>query len=500
MVFSLENPIPREVKDPDDLQEWMRTYRVIPYYGDHETSSQQFLFLLKSLCDLSPTFGAVMRDRKQYTFGLNPIITQRNIPGLAGDDLELSFEEQRDFVFYLKELGIGLPKINDVGRKVEHHLQQCGNAYLLVKRFREGDAVRYRVDGVHFLHFLYVESDDPGEWFGLVSRFLGDVEKMAKYPPKLVRVTRYGEHDELRWMMNDEGYEETLIHIMLKENEDEGVFYGRPGLLAFIDDLYVTGQMGNLRSKIAATEIISKLLLAMEAPNPNTLPRKEFEESEVENNGEFDGSVISSGKILAYGKRPPMSMFEQNMWQIRELVSALGDHPTRKDYRGKKKVTSLGGVEYPNGGKPPVAIPLEINRDTEYHRYQTETSDRVVAGGLGWSVELMGYQEANATLGGNMLYDLFVMRNVTTIIPNQRMHADIWNFMLGEIVREEGMEGQFGGLGIAYKDVISEMIDKLKGEGAEGGQVRMGEEVNRAANSQEPAQQINDDGSVDDGE
>jgi len=344
MLFRLPNPIPKTVVDRDELIKSFQKYSIVPYYGTKDATSHSMLDLLSTLTDLSPTFKAVRRDLATYTFGLNLNIEGRTIPGLATDPVEVDFPTQARYADYYAGLNISLKKIIKLSRRIDHHRDVCGNAYLRIWRIEVAGAVRYEMDVPHYKHVGYLRSIDPGEEFIIISKFLDDIVEMERNPPTILRATQEGE--QIRWTQTEPGVEQAIIHIKAESDNDESDFYARPAILGALTWLYTDFQLGNLNSKVSATELITKKLLAFEAPDPNLETDDDDDSKRVE--------VTANGYIN--GRK--MDRFERNMLILKELTTNIGRHPSAL---GPDRATStIGGVEYPHGAKEPTQIDLEV--------------------------------------------------------------------------------------------------------------------------------------------
>lgn len=439
MLFQLPSPIPITVKDPDELQAFFKEYNIIPYYGTDEWTSHNFLDLLTTLTNLSPTFQMVERDLKEYTFGLNVNFVGRTIPGLVADEtVALDYNSKVDYANFLTDLGISLTQLRKLSKRIKHHLDVCGNAYLKLRRITVGGTTKYFLSVPHYKHVAYLRSIDPGERFLVISKFMGNEELMIKYKPEVLLATMAG--DTIEWTQVDDE-ERAIIHIKIDSDEDESDYYARPDILSCLTWLYVDYQLGNLNSKIAATDIITKVLLAFEGPDPNA----GFLESEVDADGNIGGK---------------MTQFQRNMLTLKKLMTNIGLHPSPTD--ATTASGSIAGIEYPHGGHAPTPIKLDVNRDVAHQTWQSEEATAVICGTMGWASELIGRRAAKATLGGNLLYDMFTIKDMSTIQPTKNFFQDLWNDLLTQICELEGGQKEFKGYGIEFPDVIGEMIGKLK--------------------------------------
>jgi hypothetical protein len=320
---------------------------------------------------------------------------------------------------------------------MDDHLAQSGNAYLAITRSRVGDSYAYRFEVLHYLHCIYTKSYDPGEWFLLHSRHLTQSGTIAGAKPKLYRVTRdIGE--PLRWMQDegDQQTERTVVHLRESVDDDEGSYYGRSNVIRFMPAYYTDFQTSNHVSKVAATAILAKKIIAIEGQDPNAIG------GEVDE----DGNEVDS--------------FQRDAFEIKRLVTVMaapGD--TIGPRPGQAEVAV---VEHPFGTNPPSAIDFEVNHDTKYLQFQEQHASSFVAASLSWDLTLTSLRQANASLGGNLLYDTYVEKNREVIAPKQDYFENLWNGVLSNIFEDENVPAPYRDLGIEFPDAVSELIKDLK--------------------------------------
>ena len=436
MFFNLENPIPEEVRDKNKiLLNFFKDHKVIPHYGTYERPSHRFLRLLEDLTQLSGAWRNILAARQRYTFGGKIRIVQRGVPGLEIEMEEVAPEQQVEFVEALGRIGLTLPAINRINRELDKHIEKCGNAWLRVRRVREGEATAWRWDVIHFLHAVYILSEDEGEEFIVYSRCLGDFETTIEEPEyKVYRVTPEGE--ELRWAEDEDGTEVAVMHLWGSEdNSAEGSYYNRSPQIGNLTWLYVDFQTGNHVSKVSAADFVTRVLLAIEGADPQTLRK-------IQSDDKFRDAFVEAGRV------------------VREAYTSMSTKNNRLGPKEDQSVVEL--IEYPNGGKPPTAINLPVNADPKYLDWQDGKAVDKIAASLGWDVILTSYRQANANLGGNLLYDTFVLKNQETIKPRQRYFEQIWNGLISQSLEWQGMGEPFVSMGIEYPDTIAEILAEIK--------------------------------------
>lgn len=442
MNFFLHNPIPRTIKDPDELSQAFIKYGIIPWYGTDEYTSHKWLDFLFTITNLSPTFKAVRKEKVAYTFGLRASLVGTARPGLALERSELPESQQLQYEQFLAEHNIRLKHILKYSKRLDHHLEVSGNAFLIIRRISVGDTVRYEFEVPHFKHVAYLDSQDEAQEFLIISKFLNDHNRLLKFPPRILRVTE--EDEPLEWNAVSDQVWEAVIHIKEENEAEESDFYSRPEIIATLDWMFVDIKLGSLAAKIAATDIITKKILAFEGPDPETELDDETEELE-----ELD----SKGNI---GKRK-VDRFTKAMGVLKELTTEIGNPANT----GGIEVSSIVGIEYPGGRNAPIAIDLEMNRDTKYHQFLHDTTVSEICASMQWSAELINRRQASATLGGNLYYDIFTSRNTTCIQPRQVKFEDIWNGVLSQIAVLEN-QPRFENYGIQLPNVIGTMLEEIK--------------------------------------
>lgn len=441
MIFKLKNPVPISVVDDSELSKMLKEFGIVPYYGTEDQSSHSFLKLLKDLTALSPTFNSCMHDLNTFAFGNHMDVRRRVIPGLVQDEAEeLGFEAKNTFTQWFMERGISIPVMIDISRRMHRQMKDCGNIFLRVRRAQVNQEVRYHLAVSHYMQTAYLRSKDKGMEFIIISK-RWDKEFMQKNRPTILQVTEYGQ--PIIWNDMGGGVEEFVLHIKNSDGNDPSDYYGRPDILSVLNWLNTDYQIGRLNSSIASTEVISKKALAFEAPNPMHIPEDDqIDEGEV--------LEISSNGELAKGKK--LDTFQRNMLVLKDLVQVDGD---------SKNAGAIVGIEYPHGGKAPIEIAIEMNRDTAHHKFQYTTAASVICDNMNWSAQLLNVREIKSGVGGNMLIDLFMTKNITTVEPIQYFFESILATVNNEICERESAPSDFKDQGFAFTDNITSLVERI---------------------------------------
>lgn len=447
MLLKLPNPIQVAIQERrwNDTQprKW-QGWRLLPQYGSSFEYGRAVVNLLSTLSEVSPTYRAAINDLKTLSFGNAFQVSLKSLPGLRLQvETQVQDTEAIAFAMLLQERGMDLISLLKVVDQIEEHLTANGNAYLRIIRVREGGAVTYRISVLHYLHVAYGENEE-GQRVIIASQWLDDEDEMKK-KGALLFVPTQAHAGAINWTRID-GTDQAVIHLKSETLAGTSGLFQRSPLLAFMPQLYTDYQMGVLSSKIAATDLVSKKILAFQGPDPNSLP-------EGEDPGQME-QINSRGDI---GARATGDYFQRNMLVLRELTSNLGRHPAEEG-QGRAPAT-LAGIEYPHGSEPPITIDLEINRDTAYHTFQTEKAASIICAALGWALELTSIRQAKATLGGNLLRDMFVLKNEVTIKPKQQWYENFLAWLIDAVLSDSGqMENAYM---LRFENNVDDIIENI---------------------------------------
>lgn len=446
MIFTLPNPVPAVPIDPEDLQTFYQRYAIIPYYGNSERSSSRFLDLLTTLAQVSPTYQACSDQLKRYTIGDAIKIVIAQIPGLVSEKQEIELPGQIAYTAFLQQHGVKVTSLIEVSKRVDDHIRASGNAYIRIMRMKVEGRLVYAIDVPHYEHCAYMISQDAGYDFLIISKFMGDEQKMMKYQPMFAAATIPG--NALRWTATkDPGIDVAVIHVRTSSNLDQCGVYGRPATIPVMAWMYVDHEVAVLNSKISASAIISKKVIAFQAPNPDTLPDERPDD-------DLPQEIGMNGKTG--GKK--MTAFQEGMLVLKNLTTNLGQHPSVNP----QGAAAIVGIQYPYGGNPPSVFDLEVNMDTNHQKFQLDQCVKFVCASQGWAPELLALRQTPSTLGGNLFYDILAAHNEATIVPRQYFFENLFNWMLNELFMNEPGYRPFLGYGICYDDVVARLLEKFK--------------------------------------
>jgi len=414
MWFEFDSPIPQQIQDSSEVFEMYSKYKLIPVYGRNTYSSNKLVEVLDSLSTVSPSLRACINDLNHYSFGNALDVQKIGIAGLVAEPAEVSQKEKETFANTLKaNINLTFPEIIRVSRELLDCDTRQGNMYLQITALTVGGRIKgVKLKSIDQKNILYIANSSTA----LVTEYF-DPSWWAKNPPEILPVSTLAETANWKKVGNDYT---TVLHIATNASGQN--FYGRPSILSVMDSLLAEYRTLVLNSKIASTETIAKLLLF-------------FEE-------------MPTDRQRGLSAETKQEQFSLRMAGIRELGTNEGKSPK-----------SIVALEYPNDTNQPLVTPVQVNRDVAYAEFTLNNAASVIYAVLGWSKELTGQIQVKTGIGANILYDLFVIKNVSTIIPIQERFESIWHWVISEIYTLAGIETPFHG--IKFQDNITVLVSKM---------------------------------------
>jgi len=267
-MLSLRTPIPETETDLERLRNMYDQLGIMPYFGSNTRQSILFLDLIKSIGELSPTYGTTIGELNKLIFGWKARIAENQTPGLDEDEAEpLPLATQKDYVNRLLEYGVNIHAWLSEFKTLNRYFTDSGNGYLRVKRVEFSGAVIYTIHPEDYLDCAYLipAKGEEDRNFVLVSPHINDPEKMKRTKNfKVLEVSFPGER--LKWQKTAKNTLEALIHVKNDDGSGKKSKYGRTSQISSIVHMYAEYYFGSLTAKIAATDIISKKLIAFQAP------------------------------------------------------------------------------------------------------------------------------------------------------------------------------------------------------------------------------------------
>ena len=423
MVFGLVNPIQEAVRNEKYLNEIFEKYEIIPYYGEGEEGSHTMLRLIYDLTSLSPSHTACKNDISTWAFGSGVDIIPVRTARVRRNEEELLSEEEKDrFEEELADIGIGLSGVIDITKVMYDNYQDSGNIYLFVRMSRVNSTWRVKIEPVHYRNAA-IKRSKSGKANRIITTEYWEEDYWQKKRPFLS--FRSDIHQAFVWAEKRGGNVlETIVHI--RRQSDGSPYYGRPSILPALESMFVEHQGQSKDCKIAGSELVAKKIITMQEPPP--------------------GRQVKPHTELKKGPyKDPVQILAES---IRKLTTNEGE-----------EAKSLALISYPQGSNAPGSIDLDLNRDTAFDQHMVDKHSSYIYALHGWDKQLTGFSPVKSNIGGNVLLDLFTVKNYATVMPEQRFYENIWGRLFTEIgkITNPGQEMRT----IKFPNLIDEVVDKL---------------------------------------
>ena len=404
--WQLNNPIPDLIADKGDLVKFFGDARfLVPYAVQKGKTAHATLRLLFDLYDLSPVQKATVTAKADFCFG-------NGIETMNGEN-----DTTNEFFDFLLSIGIDPSEVTDIARSSYRDEAVCGTTFVLARMTEVNGQWQGSIDRLPPTHCL------PGYDFDGKSDFNNTIlyndkpidtalymtsgtEKYQNWKMigKWPRVTKSGKVFETIFQMNNVGY--------------EAEFWGRP--TADTNWLYIDYQQANSTSKIAASEVLSKVLLLMKEPDAELLEQ--------------------AGKSSDQVKT--------------EITAGLRGTMTNRGAESQ----SLAAIFYDEIA--PDVVQVGINRDYAYAESVRKMTVQNICAAHGIPAALVGLEEMKVGLGGTVVMDTLVKTNGMKIVPTQKRFSRMFNHIMGFFAGYTGFD--INTHVIQFVGPIPQMIDDLK--------------------------------------
>jgi hypothetical protein len=404
--WQLNNPIPDLIADKGDLVKFFGDARfLVPYAVQKGKTAHATLKLLFDLYDLSPVQKATVTAKSDFCFG-NGIETMNGVN-----------DTTKEFFDFLLSIGIDPSEVTDIARSCYRDEAVCGTTFLLARMTEVNGQWQGSIDRIPPTHCL------PGYDFDGKSDFNNTIlyndkpidsalymtsgsEKYQSWKMigKWPRITKSGKVFETVFQMNNVGY--------------EADFWGRP--TADTNWLYIDYQQANSTSKIAASEVLSKVLLLMKEPDAELLEQagKSSEQVKVEITAGLRGTMTNRGA----------------------------------------ESQSLAAIFYDEVA--PNVVQVGINRDYAYAESVRKMTVQNICAAHGIPASLVGLEQMNVGLGGTVVMDTLIKTNYMKIVPTQMRFSRMFNHVMSFFAGYTGFD--IKAHAIQFVGPIQQMIGDLK--------------------------------------
>lgn len=422
--FTLENPLPKAVRDTGKLREFAKKFNVEPYFGSSAESAHSALNVLFDLHYHSPSHGTCVNDICSWAFEGLVDVVQRGVDGLLLDSdeaIQVDPQTKIRFAETLSEIGVKLPQIIELTKQLWTSYQIFGTAYMKYKEVTVLGVKKVFIERLTTKDVILLQADNVTEEereILVVEDYSVDAVKEGRY--EILKVFPY---------MDVEANGDRTTVFVLKNQTDDGSWYGRPPSYSSLFYQFVEYLQGDHACKVTATDLVSfAVMFIQNKPYP----------ANQENNGDQDSEIIELAKKI-----------NAKFTQKGKFSSSQG----------------IGVIGYPHGVNEPTMEKLEVNRDTNWAKLNSERASDFIYASMRWSKELSGLSSARGGIGSDILKNLFQIRQVGTINQEQTLME---RFLLEptRMMFEYANSEDLAEYRIGFIDRIGELIEKLSGSDA----------------------------------
>jgi len=365
-LYSVENPIPDEVRDSQEIQKFFTRWNFVPYAGTTKYSGQSLLVWYLMLAQLSPTHNACISKKLKYAVGgkATPINSLDPEWDTGEENAELTPAQKaayRDKVNEFIEFGAGVGKFH---RRIGWSYEATGNAWVEMTYSETLGVKRVHLKGHRVTHCLYLNTE-PGEMRVVAISPIWEESYLNKHEPRYVPLyPNFGREAD--------GTLKTMFHLKNGDNS----WYGRPESQG--SDLYKYREVQDAiyQIKQAGSNFTGQLIIEVEDDQPDS-------------NEAIDDSKAQAAGFASFADR-----FEQN-------------YTNRADEPQSVLVTAR-----PFGSRPMFVFQIKPNTNENWFKVTGDISEAKIMQSHGCTPRFMGKEVA-----GGFSQDVFVSDYVINMEP-----------------------------------------------------------------------------------
>lgn len=412
---SPDSPIPVEIQDAGELKRFFKSYSevFVPYRGTDEFTSHSLQSFLISLCDLSPTQGAVIRSKKSFAFGGKIDIVKRLDPVFnLENNSEASSPEKSEFYEFVKLInlfGPGNLKINfrEFAQWRLQDLESNGNFYFEIIEAETLGQKMFTVVIHPPNHCLYLATEKGEQRYIAISP-IWTLDYLNRKRPDVLPV-----YPTFTTAKN--GVRRSIVH-----NRTGGIWYGLPGSISSMLSQYQEFQDRDYKSKQTKGKFMGDALIEVEGDNPEHF-----------RNNDEDGE-------------------DDTITRIEENYTNKGDDPQ-----------SVVMMTRPYGSKQAYVYQFTPNTNESWFKENGALTENDILKSHSWPKRFLG-QDAATGISTNIFLDQFEIHSVTTIREMQESAGDVVN----NTVLAEAMEfferEDLSEFGLEYSSPFKFMLQERK--------------------------------------
>lgn len=417
-LYNLQNPIPSEIEDTDDLKSMFKKWRFIPYAGTTKESGQSLLIWYLMLEKLSPTHNACISKKVKYAVGSKVRFTRAQDPEFEITDEEtnpLSVNEQisyRDLLneFFEFENGIG-----DFHRNIARNFEITGNALVEMSFAETLGVIRVNLKVHRPTHWLFLETEPDEPKIVAISPIWTD-SYLNKHEPRYVPLSVPG---NVQWVK-----ENGVFHTVFQLKNGDNTWYGRPESQG--SDVYKYREVQDeiYLVKEAGANFTGRVIIEVEDTDP-----------------EHEAAIDDTGA--------ENQQFENFADRFRQNFTHQGENPQ-----------SVLVTSRPYGSRPMLVFQVKPNTNENWYKVTGEIAENKILRSHGLTRGFLGFEVQHGFATDVFISD-YVMNNAKTIEDLRDRVTKFTNAIITEGLKIINRE-QFNQFSITFATPIQGAIDEYK--------------------------------------
>lgn len=411
VLFELEDPIPKEVRDTSELSEFLEKWKLVPYAGTDKYTGHSTLAWYLMLAKLSPTNGGVIDKLAKYTVGGRGMFKRSENPDYdIGEELQpLSRQEKVTYEQAITEFIDFDGGVRNFHRLLVWGYKATGNAWVEMSVVTRNGQTRIHLRYLRQTHVMYRRTAPDEMRMGVISPIWSDAY-LRKNPPRVIPLYPN--------FTVEDGAQKTLFHLKAGDNN----WYGRPDSQSA--DLY------------KYREVQDAMYIVKQAAN------------------NFTGQIIM--EVEDDGADPAID--ETGAWEAG--FNSFADRMIENYTQRGRDPMSVFVTSRPFGSKPMFVFQVAPNTNEAWYRETGVMSENFILGAHGATLRFMGKDAANGFSTDAFVSD-YVM-NMEPVINDLRTTIMVFSNSILSVAWEILGRIELNDISLTFQSPIQSQIEQYK--------------------------------------
>lgn len=373
----IDMKLPFEVYDGDDLMDFFKKNKLVPYAGTVNHSGDQLLDFYNDMADFTPTSSSCIFAKKSMFFGNKMRLVQStdNTFDFEEEDIEVTVEKKKAYSAFINSINFG----KDIdfasfisAQYVEY--ERNGNMWMEVEMYMVGKdkVINFKRHEAKHVKYRFTTSSDRE----VEISYKWDDEYLRKNPSRVISVYPNANFSK--------GVFRTIIH-----EKDGNFWYGRPPSKGSVLNQYNEYQNMYYLNRLTSKDFIAKTIIEMEDDAP-------------------------SNNRLVNNKRDQQAGYKSTLDRFEKRFTNLSKNPS-----------TFLLMSRPIGAKPMQVEQLMPNTNERYYEKMGKLNETKIIQSHAWSNRLLGGDAVSLFSTGVYMDELKVKDVTTNLFYQTKVHRFI---------------------------------------------------------------------------